>query len=198
MNGQTRIFSSSEGDGYGTISFCPGHPNSPFVRPGQRQSPPLDFTKKKGSDGPIDNWGDFREEMGVRDQGARGVPIDYQPAHHKVLGLRDSKEAVASRMLEALHAGNSAYFEGLAKMLRKFKTVKGNPLPEPDDQAQEVLDAIRIAAQEADGPPFQHDVLDKLCWPANYKLDKLSHHYLTPLGFGWLPRRRSGRPKKLP
>lgn len=195
-----RFYTGEDGHGDGSISFCPGNPNSPIVNPAPRERPLPDFSKgipKKFSIGPVDNWGEYRQEMGVRDEGTRGLAIDYQHPHHKALGIRDHKEAVAKRMLEALHDGDSGYFEGLAKMLRKFKSVNGNPKPEPGDQDQEVLDAIRIAAQEADAPPFQHEVLTALGW-RGYKLDKLLEHYLIPLGFGWLPRRKGGRPKKLP
>jgi hypothetical protein len=196
-----RFYTGEEGRGNGSILFIPGNPYSPFVAPAPREKVLPDFSKKipeKWSSGPIDNWGDYRSEMSTRDEGARGLPLDHRHPLAGKHGIEDHKEYTARKLMERLHQGDAAYFEGLAKTLRKFKTLNGNPWPELKDQDQEVVDAIRIAAQEADEPPYQHAVLEKLAWAGDYKLDKLLTNYLTPLGFGWLPSRKEGRPKKLP
>ena len=111
------------GEGGGEITFQAGNPR-PVITPG----PVPDHDDDPGTKETFrigtklkPHWENYGQELATRDEGERGLPIDYQPPHHKALGIRDHKEATAARMMEALHRGDADYFERLAKALRAYE-----------------------------------------------------------------------------
>ncbi len=207
------------GEGGGVICFREGN-LPPMV------SPVSPETHIEGDDygeiGFKSAWGRFEKEMSTRDEGFRGVSIEhnYVDSHPEDIqkkmrknGIVDHKVNTARNLLKALHQGDAAYFEGLAKAIRKY-----NALPEKriyvknlhfskwpivkdfsqvaewPDQFNEVIEAIGKAAEKAKGVPFDHQVNDQL--KTRQRLDALRNNYLRPLGFAWLPSRPRGRPRK--
>jgi hypothetical protein len=193
------------GDGEGYIEFIVGNPHSPLVTPARYEKPLPKKLSKKGWAGVDDGWGMFSAEMAVR-----GDPrvVNHRHPRLEALGIRDHKEAVATRMLQALHEGDATYFDGLANTLRKFEEMKGDPTP--PQRLQDVVLAIRRAAIACDGVPTQRDVFDYWAPGRGSRTKeaaeasaaglwkKFREDKLVPLGFQWLPTQNPGRPKNSP
>jgi len=184
------------GDGGGIIYFVEGYPSA-FVTPSPPAGKPLpDFEKgipDKWDSGPVDAWGHYSGEIAVRDEGSRGLPIDHVNQQHAAFGISDHKEGIERRLLEKLHDGDAAYFEGLAQALRRYKARKGNPIPDTTAKDRQILETIASLTTELDQPPSLPAVYERIGagWG---KQDDFKKH-LKRLGFEWLPRRGTGRPR---
>lgn len=200
---------TGEGGGIILLAFQGGEPHV-FVTPGEvPEYPAIDFEKAKAApdgtvfrDGPRwkKHWEEFPSEMAVRDEGARGLPINFQPPHHKALGIIDHKESVAARMLAALHDGDSAYFESLARALESYQAEPQNKRGERRMEHEDIhparaagIEAIRQATEQARREPFIEEV--KKAYGSTGTNSEFKKNTLIPLGFGWIkPLVKRGRP----
>jgi hypothetical protein len=189
------------GEGGGQITFQAGNPRpvvTPAPVPDHDDTP---GTKEAGRIGAKwkPHWENYGKELATRDEGCRGLPIDYQPPDHKALGIRDHKEATAARMMEALHQGDADYFKGLVKALEAYEKNNGREkiLAHSDIAKRrcDTLESIRQAATETGGIPSVERIKNL---NGNSRSDNKDFRKdsLIPIGFGWIPMNPKGRPKK--
>ena len=111
---------------------------------------------------------------------------------------------VAIRMLEALRDGKPGYFERLANAMRASRKEAREDFDDEDLLRRAIADASEAGGGIA---PFVGDVakrfkvlrrdLTKRGQPSDGDPEKLKPK-LAKIGFGWLPSRKKGRPKKIP
>lgn len=202
--GTTHEMVTYTGDGGGEITFQAGN-SRPVVTPGpvprHDDDPggiPNSVQAGRIGDQLQSHWEKYGQELFTRDEGDRGLPIDFKPPHHKDLGLRDHKDATADRMMQALHKGDFAYFEGLAKALQAYEKPGGKIRQRGHGgisaAREQGVEAIREAARIACGVPTV-DAINNCYRQASCTNKDFRNQVLIPLGFGWILNIGRGKPK---
>jgi hypothetical protein len=199
---------TGEGGGVILLAFQGGVPFVNVTPVEVPEHPPIDFEKAMAAppgmvfrEGPRrkKHWEDFWSEMAVRDQGARGLPIDHTNPKAELAEFEDIKLHVSRDMLSALHRGDADYFERLSKALRAYDAPGGRDeyLKHKDIHPARAagIEAIRKATAQARREPFVEEV--KAAYGSTGTNSEFRKQVLIPLGFGWLkPAAKRGAPKK--